>query len=137
MKRRPAMTGVLGAAIVMIVLVLAPSLARAHGGHDHHFQATTAIIDEANGVTPAERQATRPAAEVSVGVLDIERFYLAAHCKGGCCTGASCTAGTGIMIPAVAELIPPRAGTSIGSARAPPLSGLPTDGPRRPPKSFI
>lgn len=130
------MTGMLGAAIVMIVLLFAPSLARAHGGHDHHFHATHAIIDEVIGVIPAERQATKPAAEVSVGVLDTERFYLAAHCKGGCCTGASCTAGTGIMVSAVAELIPPRAATSIGGSRASPLSGLPTDGPRRPPKSF-
>lgn len=57
MKRGIAMTGMLRAAIIVVVLLLAPSLAKAHGDHDHHSHAMNATID----VTPAERQASLPA----------------------------------------------------------------------------
>jgi hypothetical protein len=128
---------VLGAAIALIVLSLAPSVAKAHVGHPHHAAVHVHVSQGHATVAQSERPAAQAVLQQAqpgqTGVpASIDR-----NCVGACCTSvcASCCAAG---LPDFAQLAPlPRSTTRVafvpsqlGPDRAP-------ESLRRPPKHFI
>lgn len=124
---------VLGAAIVLIVLSLAPSVARAHvhhgavhihGGHGHAM-----AVQSDRSATQAVLQAQRGQSEAPASS---ER-----NCVGGCCTtvcASCCAAG----LPNFVQLAPlPRSTTRIAFVPAEVRPDRAPESLRRPPKNFI
>jgi hypothetical protein len=129
------MVQVLGAAIVLIVLSLAPSMALAHSGHAHH-----ASVHDGHG-QGASQESERPATPAllqqaqwkDAGTLPAS----ARNCVGGCCSFA-CAACCMAALPGPVGFMafPPSitrvafAPSRIGPDREP-------ESLRRPPKSLI
>jgi hypothetical protein len=127
------------AAILVIVLQLAPTPALAHAGHTHHMGDVTAFMHKA--ATPASDHHAASQAKPSVSQVvvlssapetspdpDVE-----ATCAGGCCgTGAGCCGA--VMLGAAVEL--PGFGSVIRVALLAPhrRSGIVSDGLARPPR---
>ena len=127
------MSGILGAAILVIVLTLAPSVAQAHAGHESHAPAQVPAQDPQATVDKAQYQeavASEDAELASSGQLG------PGACLGHCCDGAS-HACCGFLLPQGLNDHGPvwlKSSGRIGSTPAP--SGLTPDALRKPPKSF-
>jgi hypothetical protein len=134
---------VLGAAIALIVLSFAPSVAKAHVGHQthvghpHHAAAPVHIGHGHADVAQPERSATQAVLQQAQPGQTETPASVDRNCVGACCTtvcASCCAAG----LPDFAQLAPmPRSTTRVafvpselGPDRAP-------ESLRRPPKHFI
>jgi hypothetical protein len=126
-----------GAAIVLIALALAPSIAAAHPGHAHHGGPAVAAADAdakpAKASVPAQVnkvQEARMAPAVPTGTGS------SGPCLNGCCSGMLCNACAAIdLADGEAYCAHPRAtGFIITDVIARP--GREPEGPIRPPRSF-
>lgn len=134
---------VLGAAIALIALSLAPSVAKAHAGHQTrvgHPHHTVVHVHDGQGpanVAPSERPVTQAVLQQAQPGQTEAPAAVDRNCVGACCTSvcASCCAAG---LPDFAQLAPlPRSTTRVafvpselGPDRAP-------ESLRRPPKHFI
>jgi hypothetical protein len=160
MKPVGTMFGMLTAAVMLIALLFAPSLAEAHVDHHHHAQQTSVapvpasdaqsghhVVADKIGVaeTPApaayDRIQSAPASHHAAQQLSARAESAADqaggldHCMVGCCVGTSC-AGSSAVATMASPLLPPQAALKLGVSDTRPMASLPTDGPRRPPRSF-
>jgi len=137
MMLKQRMMSVLGAAIVLIVLSLAPPVAKAHVGHPHH---APAHVHAGHGhVSPA--QSERATAQA---VLQLARpgqteapASVDRNCVGACCTSvcASCCAAG---LPNFTQLAPlPRLTTRVAFAPSQLGPDRAPESLRRPPKHFV
>jgi hypothetical protein len=132
-KRR--MMGVLGAAIVLIVLSLAPSVAKAHVGH--HAPVHVHAGHDHDSVTPSERAATQAVLQQAQQGQTEAPASLDRNCVGACCPSvcASCCAAG---LPHIAQLAPlPRLTTRVAFVPSQLTPDRAPDSLRRPPKYFI
>ena len=129
---------IVGAAIVLIALLLVPSVAQAHAGHRHIARPAISSGQTADSVAAAvDHRAAKP---VQAEVTQISKPPAGAPqsvpCTGGCCSGAPCTACVGMAPVDLPTLTPPMAASSIVLPHVSESGGLAPDGLRRPPKSF-
>ncbi|WKA27910.1 hypothetical protein [Bradyrhizobium roseum] len=134
---------VLGAAIVLIALSLAPSVARAHTGHPH----LASVHDgQSQAVSQVASQAAFDEIEQSAGSASLRQARWKAdgmppasdrNCAGDCCLSAcaACCA-TGLPSP-MAFIAFPRAITRIAFGPSPMWPEREPESLRRPPKTFI
>ena len=127
----------LGAAIVLIVLSLAPSVAQPHAAHMHHAAAhihggpghATAVQSERPATQAVLQQAQRGQTETPASS---ER-----NCVGACCTtvcASCCAAG----LPNFVQLVPLfRSATRVALVPAEVRADRAPESLRRPPKPFI
>lgn len=124
------LTGLLGAAVLFVVLSLAPSAAEAHAGHDAHAAPPASSDSIAAGEVSGHHAKPAIAAELVApdGTSD-------APCFGPCCTGAS-HACCGMLAPqglnAHAFMVRSSGVISVSPSR----SGLKPDALRKPPRTF-
>lgn len=132
-----------GAAIVLIALSLAPSLAKAHTGHEHHVSVHSAHVhaafhSDAGKVSTPSKASTRLSTKASLSQVASKQagVPLAAdrNCVGDCCSSvcaACCAAG----LPNAVHLVP--FDPSIERIALAPSRAVAGRGPesiRRPPK---
>ena len=127
----------LGAAIVLIVLSFAPSVAQAHVGHPHH---AVAHIHGEHGhatVVQSERSATQAVLQQAQRGQPEAPASSERNCVGACCTtvcASCCTAG----LPNFAQLVPlPRSARRVAFVPAEAKPDRAPESLRRPPKHFI
>ena len=130
---------ILGAAIVLIVLSFAPSVAQAHIGHQH--QASVHGVMGQLASHAASHASERPATPASLqraqwgqaGTLPASDR----NCTGGCCffaCAACCAAG----LPSPVAFVPfPRSITRVAFAPSQMWPDREPESLRRPPKHFI
>ena len=127
-----------GAAAVMMALLLASSAAYAHSGHGH---GRAAAVEPAGAVhagvnAPAGETEPDSVREVSAKAATPSDFPTLKPCTGGCCSSASGHACCGFNIPSVIGEMPSgRHASQVFSA----LSlgdGLYPEALRKPPRSF-
>jgi hypothetical protein len=126
---------ILGAAIVMIALSFAPSVAQAHMGHEHHAAAQHG--SQGPAVSP---ESTKPVAPAALQRAQWERAETPApegrNCVGTCCKFA-CAACCAAGLPSFVQLVPlPRAITRVALARSEIWPDREPESLRRPPKSY-
>jgi len=123
---------ILGAAAVLAVLSLAPSLASAHAGHAHSRAAMSASHDATALASKAVVEVKAAPASSSLPSHDD------ASCGDrGCCSNGPCTGFHGFVLTSVTVPAPSLLSSSLASREALPGS-IPRDGRlRRPPKSFV
>jgi hypothetical protein len=109
---------IVGAAAVMVVLLLAPSVASAHAGHH------PAPVPVAHHVTPPENDVPEQAAPSNSG------------CPGSCCAGTPCTACCAVAVSDLAASIPPSLSSALTLPDSNTSDSLDPDGLRRPPRFF-
>ena len=138
----------LGAAIVLIALSLAPSVAKAHSGHEHHVSAHSGHAhaafhpDLAKGsINASAKGSVKASTKPSIGRIasKLAAMPLAPdrNCVGDCCS-AACAACCAAGLPDAVHLVPfapiikrvAFAPTRAGASRGP-------ESIRRPPKSSI
>jgi len=127
---------VLRAAIVMIALSFAPSVALAHMGHEHH---AAAPLHGSHG-DAASYEAARPAASATLQQARWERTEMptpeARNCVGACCTFA-CAACCAAGLPNFVQFVPlPRVATRITLVWSEIWPDSKPEALRRPPKSY-
>jgi hypothetical protein len=126
-----------GAATVMVVLLLAPSVASAHAGH-HPAPGPVAqqITEPAEDIPAQAAPKASPRYLMSVAASHSPSSDNFRCHQGNCCAGAPCTACCAVAVPDFAPSIPP----ALSSALTPPDSStsdsLDPDGLRRPPRFF-
>jgi hypothetical protein len=127
---------IVGAAAVMVVLLLAPSVASAHAGHH------PAPVPVAHHVTPPENDvpeqaAPKAAPQFSMSVA-ASRSPSSSNsgCPGSCCAGTPCTACCGVAVPDLATSIPPSLSSALTLPDSNTSDSLDPDGLRRPPRFF-
>jgi hypothetical protein len=128
---------ILGAAIVMIALSFAPSVALAHMGHHEHHAAAQLHGSHGDAVS---HEAATPATSATLQQARWERTETPTpagrNCVGACCTFA-CAACCAAGLPSVVQFVPlPRAATRIALAWSEIWPDSKPDSLRRPPKSF-
>ena len=127
---------ILGAAIVMIALSFAPSVALAHMGHEHHVAAQLHSSHDA----AVSQEAARPTAPATLQQAQWERTDAPTpegrNCVGACCTFA-CAACCAAGLPSVVQFVPlPRVATRIALGWSETWPDSEPESLRRPPKSF-
>lgn len=130
---------VLGAAAVLAVLSLAPSVASAHALHVHlpHASASPA---KAQPAAPTAQQSIKKAttAELrSAPALPSNTADNSACADRDCCFSGSCSVCCSMLAPGVPTTFPPILSSSIGADDAPARTSLVTEALRRPPRSFV
>lgn len=162
MKPVGTMLGMMGAAVMLIALLVAPSLAEAHADHHHaapvaagpapvapsghHMLADKNVVaaivadhmpDRQEGPARVAHHHIQPPQQVTARAeTAADQAAGLDHCMVGCCVGASC-AGSSAVATAASPLLPPQAALKLGVADSRPMASLPADGPRRPPRSFV
>ena len=130
---------VLGAAIILIALSFAPSVARAHVGHQHQ-----ASVHDGQGQTASQvaaPESERPATPASLQRAQWKQAGTPPasdrNCTGGCCffaCAACCAAG----LPSAVAFAPfPRSMTRVAFAPSQIWPDREPESLRRPPKYFI
>jgi hypothetical protein len=127
----------LGAAIVMIVLSLAPSVAQAHTAHAHH-AAAHLHGDHGHGtVVQSERLAPQAVLQQAQRGQTEAPASSDRNCVGACCTtvcASCCAAG----LPNFVQLAPlPRSTARVAFVPAEVRPDRAPESLRRPPKYFI
>jgi hypothetical protein len=117
----------LGAAMILIALSLAPSVASAHAGHDHGSAPVASDTQPSKGVSHTE------AASTSIANFDA---HLPRGCTGQCCSSAPCTACCAVAAATVSQPSPPLGHVIMGLRNPDRLWQLHPDGLRRPPRFF-
>ena len=128
---------ILGAAIVLIALLAAPSAVLAHAGHAHaaatHL-ATSASNDVA--VVPATPKASPAALTTSTGWHSPTSDSSGCHGGGGCCSGAPCTACCALTVPGSVATEPPTSSAALMLPDSRLNHSLDPDDLHRPPRFF-
>jgi hypothetical protein len=128
---------VLGAAIVLIVLSFAPSVAQAHFSHPHHASAHTHGGHGHAAFNPSERAATQAVLQQAQRGQTETPASSDRNCVGACCTFA-CAACCAAGLPNFAQLVPlPRSTTRVAFVPSQIRPDRAPDSLRRPPKYFI
>ena len=127
---------VLGAAAVLAVLSLAPSIASAHALHVHlpHASASPAKAQ------PAVQQSIKKAAAAelkSAPALPSNTADDSACADRDCCSSGPCTVCCSMLAPGVPATFPPVLSASLGADDAPARASLDTEALRRPPRPFV
>jgi hypothetical protein len=127
---------ILGAAIVMIALSFAPSVAQAHMGHEHQ-AAAQHPGSQGHAVSPESAKPIAPAALQQARWERAEKLAPEGrNCVGECCKFA-CAACCAAGLPSFVQLVPlPRAITRVALARSEIWPDREPESLRRPPKSF-
>jgi hypothetical protein len=138
---------ILGAAIVLIGFIIAPSAALAHAGHAHAGPAPAAHQATAHQTSPDAKdvpgQATRKASPTEKALpADLKAspglHSASSHASGCrdriCCSGAPCAACCAVAIPELAASMPPTASAVLTIPDDPARDSLDPDGLRRPPR---
>lgn len=127
-----------GAAIVLIAFALAPSVALAHSGHNHHAPAVSSSQPApAADVAAAQKDTDKVLAfEWRTSSNDSDAGSKQPACAMGCCSGLSCTACS-------ATIAPESLGVRLFGMRlifefpeTPVRNGVSLGGLRRPPRTF-
>ena len=133
----------IGAAILVIALVLAPSIAAAHSGHAHGPTTASATAQPVKAEAPVKASvsaapaASRDAARAVTGVTHLpEAGGKPASCTGGCCSGMSCSACSALALDEAEAPPPPRRTTRLALGALDARSSRDPDGLIRPPRSF-
>jgi hypothetical protein len=133
MRIRQFMTGILGAAIALIILFAAPSAAFAHAGH----MDTGAFANQVAAPNSEQKSEVKMTSSVQhVVTLGAASDQVLLPCNGiSCCKTASC-AGCGILLSAAPPLEPvwialPHASSEMRAPRGQGPSDL-----TRPPRPF-
>ena len=130
---------ILGAAIVLIALSFAPSVAQAHPGHQQHASSDGGQGHDAPQATSHQSDGTATAASLQQAPWNQAGKLPSSdrNCAGGCCSSA-CTACCVTGLPTGLALVPyPRSTARVGFV---PSQIWPDREPellRRPPKYFI
>jgi hypothetical protein len=128
---------VLGAAIVMIVLSFAPSVAQAHGGHAYHAAAHVHGGHGQLAFDQSERAAAQEVLQQAQQGQTEEPASSDRNCVGACCTftcAACCAAG----LPSFVQLVPlSRSATRVAFVPSQVRPDRAPESLRRPPKYFI
>jgi hypothetical protein len=139
---------ILGAAIVLIGFIMAPSAALAHAGHAHAGPAPTAhqakpdakdVLGQAmRKASPTEKASPAEKAlpaELKASPGLHSRLSDASGCHDRiCCSGTPCAACCAVAIPELAESMPPTASAALTIPDDPARDSLDPDGLRRPPR---
>jgi hypothetical protein len=132
---------VLGAAAVLAVLSLAPSVASAHALHVHVNHAhASASPAKAQPATPAVQPNIKKAAAAelkSAPALPSNTADDSACADRDCCSSGPCSVCCSMLTPGVPTTFPPILSSSIGADDAPAQTSLVTEALRRPPRSFV
>jgi hypothetical protein len=104
------MMRILGATIALIVLSFAPSVARAHSGHQHHQMSVHGGQDQAASHEAAAQESDRSSSAASLqqaqwkqaGVLPASDR----NCTGGGCCSSACAACCAAGLPDPVQLAP-------------------------------
>jgi hypothetical protein len=128
---------ILGAAIVMIALSFAPSVALAHMGHHEHHAA--AQLHGSHGEAVSHEAAT-PATSATLQQARWERIETPTpagrNCVGACCTFA-CAACCAAGLPNFVQFVPlPRVATRVALVWSEIWPDREPESLRRPPKSY-
>jgi hypothetical protein len=139
MTRLRPLAQVVGATIVLIVLLLAPSAAEAHAGHPHHAAASKSVGDSRNVTVDAQR--APDAGTILVAALENAGGgadgVAPRGCNGAVCCGSVCSACSSVL-NSVPSIDPP-----TGAAFLLPLlnakfgSGIDLESLQRPPRSLV
>jgi hypothetical protein len=131
----------LGAAIVLIALSLAPSLAKAHNGHEHHASVHAGHAHAAFRQSEPAKASTKAFTKASLSQTASKQAGVPLapdrNCVGDCCS-AACAACCAAGLPNPVQLVPfvpsiervALAPSRAGASREP-------ESIRRPPKSSI
>jgi len=135
---------IFGAAVVAVILCIAPTLAVAHAGHQHPAaHAHAATLDAAptahHTAAAPDHQPTAAlivAAEVRAATTGPQASAPTPHCCGGqsCCFGMACCALA--LAPEQPAIAPPILSSSLSIPDSPGGPNFNPDGLRKPPKSF-
>lgn len=129
---------ILGAAVILIALIIAPSMASAHVVQGGHAGSMPTAPQVASDTKPAPDQAALKASPAELrSTTESHSPSSTSGCQGRtCCSGAPCTACCAVAVPEVPASTPPTAsvalilpGESVGASIHP--TGL-----RRPPRFF-
>ena len=129
---------VLKAAIMLIVLSFAPSVAQAHTVHEHH-AAAQAVVHGGHGQA-ASHETKQTVAPASFQPAQLRQADMPAPssrvCVGGCCSfvcASCCAAG----LPSYVQLVPlPRITVRVASPPQQTWASRTPDSIKRPPKHF-
>jgi hypothetical protein len=130
---------ILGAAIVLIVLSFAPSVAQAHAGHQHQ---ASVHGGQAEGASQAASHASeRPATPASLQQAQWKQTETPPasdrNCTGDCCLSA-CAACCAAGLPSPVAFVPfPPSITRVAFAPSQAWPDREPESLRRPPKYFI
>ena len=130
---------VLGAAIVLIALSFAPSVAEAHLGHQHQ-----ASVHDGQGQAAFQAAADESERSATPASLQQAQWKQAGmppasdrNCTGGCCLSA-CAACCAAGLPSPVAFVPfPRSMTRVAFAPSQIWPDREPESLRRPPKHFI
>jgi hypothetical protein len=122
------------AAMILIALLLVPSLASAHAGHDHRGLAVVAHAPIAADHQPAAPAAFKGA--LSVSSINYSHSPAPLGCAGECCAGVGCAACCAVALTPVINTEPPYRHFKVGLPQQSLLWVLHPDGLRRPPRLF-
>jgi hypothetical protein len=136
MGMRHHLERILGAAIVLIALMAAPSAVWAHAGHAHA-AATHLVTSDSTAVAsvPATPKASPAALTTSTGWHSPSSDSSGCH-GGGCCSGAPCTACCALTVPGGVATEPPTSSAALMVPDSRANHSLDPDGLRRPPRFF-
>jgi hypothetical protein len=136
MKLRLHLARILGAAIVLIALAIAPSVASAHTGHGHA-RSAIAAFDVQPRHTSGRAVGKLPTAELKASTGLHSPSSDSSQCHGGaCCSGASCATCCAAAVTELAYSTPPDSSSALIIPQVPVIGSLGPDGLRRPPRSF-
>jgi hypothetical protein len=129
------------AAVLLCAALLAPSLASAHAGHNHHAAAAMAEPVDAPPATnvAGDIKSKKPSmvrreiARASVPANDPDVSNCASHCCGGTANMTCCAAA---LVPEISVAPSSTTSHALLFARAGALLGLPPEALPKPPKSF-
>jgi hypothetical protein len=126
-----------GAAAVMVVLLLAPSAASAHAGH-HPAPGPVAqhVTPPAKDIPEQAAPKASPRYLMSVAASHSRSSDNSICPQGSCCADAPCTACCAVAVPDLAASIPPSLSSALILPDSNTRDSLDPDGLRRPPRFF-
>jgi hypothetical protein len=137
MAMRHHLERILGAAIVLIALLAAPTVVSAHTGHIHAVPANHAVTSESSDAVSVQTIAKVSPAELRNSTGSHSPSSGGSGCHGeGCCSGTPCTACCAVTVPSGAATEPPTSSAPLIHSDSRANGGLDPDGLRRPPRFF-
>ena len=125
---------ILGAAIVLIALSFAPSVAKAHSGHDHHVAAPAAVHDD--HATPSQVEPVVTSASLEMAETGQTDTSSDRNCVGGCCSYAHACCGAAGLPSAVGLVAFPQTTMRVALPPSQRSASRAPDSLKRPPKHF-
>ena len=126
---------ILGAAIVLIALSFAPSVAQAHSGHDHQAAAAQAPVHD-DHATPSQVEPVVTSASLEMAETGQTDTSSDRNCVGGCCSYAHACCGAAGLLGAVELVSFPRTTMRVALPPSQRSASRAPDSLKRPPKHF-